>query len=151
MAEPVLNASDTKIQQTLFHKCCPQLRAATLCVPWAALGHEHCIYPHSGTAGTVKHCRTNYITTLNLYSSLPVLPMLVEFVLWTVSSWDCTLSSKPLSLFFLHSNSILLLIFTLEISISVVVTFSPFEFLFCSSSSYERKIQTWDYFSNSAK
>lgn len=66
--------------------------------------------------------------------------MLVEFVLWTVSSWDCTLSSKPFSLF-LHSNSILLLMFTLEISISVVATFFPFSFLSCSSSSYELKNQ----------
>lgn len=60
MAEPVLNASGTKMQQPLFHKCCPQVRAAAFHVSWAALGQEHCTYPHSGTAGPVKHCRTNH-------------------------------------------------------------------------------------------
>lgn len=125
----------------LFHKC------------W---GREPSVHPeqehiHSCSSRALQNYSEQIISQHNLYSSLPVLPMLVEFVLWTVSSWDCTLSSKPFSLFFLHSNSILLLIFTLEISISVVVTFFPFNFLSCSSSSYKRKIQPWDYFSNSAK
>lgn len=57
MAEPVLNASDTKMQQTVSQ----MLRAGALSAPRAGT-HPQLLQP-----GTAKLFRTNYITTQSIF------------------------------------------------------------------------------------